>query len=131
MDTNNQDKRYTPMDDRRRFLRFPLQLVARYREKMEDNWKECSVSDISREGIGIIIHSKEAIGKGLLLKIEIHAPVEDSPIEVEGKLVWLKELKGDPQFIYAGGIQLTSIAPEDKWALIDYAYEGWNKKEKK
>ena len=119
------------MDDRRRFLRFPLQLVARYGEKNEDNWKECSVSDISREGIGIIIHSKEAISKGLLLKIEIHAPVQDSPIEVEGKLVWLKELKDDPQFIYAGGMQLTSIAPEDKWALIDYAYEGWNKKEKK
>jgi hypothetical protein len=119
------------MDDRRRFLRFPLELVARYGGQNEDTWKECSVTDISREGIGIIIHSKEAISKGLMLKIEIDAPVEDSPIEVEGKLVWLKELKDDPQFIYAGGVQLTSIAPEDKWALIDYAYEGWKKKEKK
>ena len=117
------------MDDRRRFLRFPLQLAARYAESSVDTWKECSASDISREGIGIIIHSKEAITKGSLLKIEIDAPVQDNPIRIEGKLVWLKKLKDDPQFHFAGGIQLTSIAPEDKWALLDYAYEGWNKKE--
>ena len=118
------------MDDRRRFLRFPLQLGARYAETNGDNWKECSVIDISREGIGIIIHSKEAISKGTLLNLEIDGPVKDDQITVAGKLVWLKELKDDPSFKYAAGVQLTSIAPEDKWALIDYAYEDWHKKEK-
>ena len=119
------------MDDRRKFLRFPLQLRARYTENNGNNWKECSIIDISREGMGVIIHSIEAINEGVLLKIAIHAPVLDDPITVEGRLMWLKELKDDPQFNYAGGVQLTSIAPEDKWALIDYAYEGWNKQGKK
>ena len=118
------------MDDRRRFLRFPLQLNARYAETNDDNWMECSVIDISREGIGIIIHSKEAISKGILLKIEIDAPVKEDRITVAGKLVWLKELKDAPCFNYAGGIRLTAIAPEDKWELIDYAYEDWHNKEK-
>jgi hypothetical protein len=119
------------MDDRRKFLRFPLQLSARYTEEHEDNWKECSVVDISREGMGVIIHSVEAISEGTLLTIEIHAPVQDDPIVVEGKIVWMAEIKDDPRFNYAGGVQLTSISPENKWALMDYAYEDWNKEGKK
>ena len=119
------------MDDRRKFLRFPLQLGARYTEEGEDNWKECSVVDISREGMGVIIHSVEVISEGALLTIEINAPVQDDPIVVEGRLVWLKEIKDDPRFNFAGGVQLTSISPENKWALMDYAYEGWNEGEKK
>ena len=119
------------MDDRRKFLRFPLQLGARYTAENEDKWKECSVVDISREGMGVIIYSIEAISKGALLEIEIHAPMQDDPMRIEGKLVWLKEIKDDPLFNYAGGVQLTSISPENKWALIDYAYEDWNKEKKK
>jgi c-di-GMP-binding flagellar brake protein YcgR len=119
------------MDDRRKFLRFSLQLSARYTEQNEDNWKECSVVDISREGMGVVIHSIEAINKGTLLTIEIHAPMQDDPIMIEGKLVWLREIKDVTPFNYAGGVQLTSISPENKWSLIDYAYEGWNKGEKK
>ena len=119
------------MDERRKFLRFPLQLGARYNEQNEDNWKECSVIDISREGMGVIIYSMDAISEGTLLTIEIHAPMQDDPIMVDGKLVWLKEIKDNPQFNYAGGVELTSISPENKWALIDYAYEGWNKEEKR
>ena len=119
------------MEERRKFLRFPLRLGARYAQENEDNWKECSVVDISREGMGIIIHSVAAISKGALLKIEIDAPMQDDLIMVEGKLLWLKEIKDDPRFNYAGGVHLTSISPENKWALIDYAYEDWNEEEKK
>lgn len=119
------------MDDKRKFLRFPLQLGARYTEENEDNWKECSVVDISREGMGVVIHSVEAICKGSLVKIEIHAPMQDDLIAVKGKLVWLKEIKDDPRFNFAGGVQLTTISPENKWSLIDYAYEDWNKQEQK
>ena len=119
------------MDERRKFLRSPLQLGARYTEQNEENWKECSVVDISREGMGVIIHSIEAVSAGTLLKIEIDAPIQEDSIMIEGKLVWMNEIKDDPRFNYAGGVQLTSISPENKWALMDYAYEGWNKEEKK
>ena len=109
------------MNDQRKFLRFPLQLSARYTGKKGNNWKECSVIDISREGIGIIIHSKEVISEGILLKLEIHAPVQDDPIMVEGKLIWLKELKDDPQFNYAGDFSggLAPVTIDRKTAYID------------
>ena len=119
------------MDDRRKFLRFPLQLDARYSEQNEEHWKECSVVDISREGMGVIIYSIEAIREGTVLTIEIDGPMQEGSIMIEGELVWLNEIKDDPRFNYAGGVQLTSISPENKWTLMDYAYEGWNKGEKK
>ena len=40
---------------------------------------------------------------------------------------WIKALEGDPDFNYKGGIMLTTIDSEDKWILLDYAYETWKK----
>ena len=38
-------------------------------------------------------------------------------------------LKKDPDYNYKGGIKLITIDPEDKWALLDYAYETWKEKQ--
>ena len=115
------------MDERRKFIRFPLELIARYSESEVKDWKECSVIDISREGMGINIYAREHINEGSILEMAITLPVQDDSIAVQGTLMWITELKDDPRFNYLGGIQLLSIKPEDKWALIDYAYEGWEK----
>ena len=45
------------MDERRKYIRFPVTLQARYEERRGGGWKECSVIDISREGMGISIYS--------------------------------------------------------------------------
>ena len=119
------------MDERRKYIRFPVKLTARYAEKNGGNWKECSVIDISREGMGISIYSRESINKGASLRMEITVPVKDGPIDMEGVLIWIRELKEDPQFNYIGGVRISSITPEDKWALMDYAYEGWQQKDDK
>ena len=119
------------MDERRKYIRFPVKLNARYEEKNGGNWKECSVIDISREGMGISIYSRESINKGASLRMEITVPVKDGPIDMEGVLIWIRELKEDPQFNYIGGVRISSITPEDKWALMDYAYEGWQQKDDK
>jgi len=117
------------MDERRKYIRFPVQLDARYTEKNEENWKECSVIDISREGMGISIYARDIISKDALLHIQITLPVEKEPVVVEGTLIWIRDLREDPRFNYIGGVTLTSIRPEDKWLLMDYAYEGWHQKE--
>jgi len=119
------------MDERRKYIRFPVQLDARYVEKNEENWKECSVIDISREGMGISIYSREMINRGALLWLQITLPVEKNPVAVEGTLIWIRDQKEDPQFNYICGVTLSSIRPEDKWLLMDYAYEGWNQEKGK
>ena len=117
------------MDERRKYIRFPVNLNARYAEKKGGSWKECSVIDISREGMGISIYSRESINKGASLRMEIIVPLKDGPIDMEGVLIWIRELQEDPSFNYIGGVRISSITPEDKWALMDYAYEGWQQKD--
>ncbi len=119
------------MDERRKYIRFPVNLNARYRETNAGSWKECSVIDISREGMGISIYSREAINKGAGLRMEITIPVRSDPVAMEGILMWIRELKDDTQFNYIGGVRISSITSEDKWVLMDYAYEGWQQKEGK
>ena len=119
------------MDDRRKYIRFPVTLQARYEERSGDGWKECSVIDISREGMGISIYSREAITTGTALRMEISVPVTNEPVAMEGVLMWIRELHNDPHFNYIGGVRISSITAEDKWVLMDYAYEGWQQKEGK
>lgn len=119
------------MDDRRKYIRFPVTLQARYADSSGGDWKECSVIDISREGMGISIYSREAINKGTGLRMEITVPVTIQPVAMEGFLMWIRELRDDPHFNYIGGVRISSITAEDKWALMDYAYEGWQQKEGK
>ena len=115
------------MDERRKFIRFPIELIARYSENDVKDWKECSVIDISREGMGINIYAGEYISEGLILQMEITVPVQGDPLAVTGTLMWIREVKDDSRFNYLGGVKLLSIKPEDKWALMDYAYQGWGK----
>ena len=44
-----------------------------------------------------------------------------------GTLMWIRERKDHPRFNYLGGVQLLAIKPENKWTLMDYAFEGWGK----
>lgn len=114
------------MKDRRKFLRFPVKLVARYSEENKDHWnRQCSVIDISREGMGVIVYLKEKLPLGCILEVMVDVPTKEKPVRFTGDLSWIKVLKGDPDFNYKGGIKLITIDSEDKWILLDYAYESW------
>lgn len=113
------------MGDRRKFIRFSVRLSARYSEENQDKWNQCSVINISREGMGVIVYLKEKIHLGSILKLMIDVPGKKAPIFVSGTLTWIKELKGDPEFSYKSGIQIITIDSEDKWILLDYSYEAW------
>jgi hypothetical protein len=118
------------VEDRRKFIRFPVRLSASYSEGDKDKWNECSIIDISREGMGVVVCLKEKIHLGSILNLTIDVPGKKAPVFVSGTLTWIKELKGDPEFNYKGGIQLMSIDSEDKWKLLDYSYEAWKESRK-
>lgn len=117
------------MEEKRKYKRFPVQLITRYLEDDKDEWKECAVTNISREGMGIGVYSREKIHMNSILQLEIVFPKKNEPIGVTGTLKWIRKLKGDPEFNFVGGVNVIAIDPEDKWALLDYAYEDWSKKE--
>lgn len=115
------------MDDKRKYRRFSILLNARYLEANKRDWHECSVTNVSREGMGVGIYSRERIAIGSVLQLEIAVPIQKELISAMGTLMWIKKLNGNPRFNFLGGLMLISMAPEDKWTLLDYVYEAWSK----
>ena len=114
------------MKDRRKFLRFPVRLSACYSEENKEDWtRRCSIVDISREGMGLVVHLGEKLPTGCLLHFIVDVPAKEKSVSFDGVLGWIELLKKDPDYNFKGGIRLTGIDPEDKWVLLDYAYESW------
>ena len=115
-----------PTEDRRKYKRFPVELSARYQRDNKTAWKGCTVTNISRGGMGIIVYLQEKIPLESPLVLEIIFPPKEKQIKATGILRWLEEGKD----IFIGGVEFTEIDPEDKWVLLDYAFDEWSKKEK-
>ena len=109
------------MEDRRKDKRFPIELSSRYLKENEEEWKGCTVTNISRCGMSIIVYVQERIPKNSSLQFEIIVPTKEKPIKVIGILRWINKQKGEMNFV--GGIEFTKIDFEDKWTLMDYAYD--------
>ena len=118
------------MKDRRKFIRFPVRIGAFYSEENNDDCKQqCSVVNISREGMGVTVYLKAKLSLGTMLKLTVDVPGKEKSVSFSGTLNWIKALKEDADYNYKGGIKLMTIDSEDKWALLDYAYEAWKEKQ--
>jgi len=116
--------------DRRKFLRFSVRMCAHYSdENNEDREEQCSIVDISREGMGVTVYLRSKLSLGCMLKFIVDVPEKEKSVAFTGTLNWIKALKGDADYNYKGGIKLITIDSEDKWALLDYAYEAWKEKQ--
>lgn len=114
------------MKDRRKFIRFPVKMGAQYSEEDKEDWKQqCSIVNISREGMGLTVYLKTKLPLGCTLKFMVEVPEREKTVFFTGNLSWIKALKEDPVYNFKGGIKLIAIDSEDKWALLDYAYEAW------
>ena len=119
MDYNN--------DDRRKYKRFPAELSARYVKEANEEWRGCTSTNISRGGMGIIVYLQENVPVDSSLQLEIIFPAKEVPIKASGILRWIEQQ--GKEMNYMGGVEFTKIDPEDKWALLDYAYDKWSGKE--
>jgi hypothetical protein len=116
--------------DRRKFIRFPVRIRAQYSEENnEERETQCSIVNISREGMGVTVYLKAKLSLGAMLKFMVDFPGRETSVSFTGTLNWIKALKRDPDYNYKGGIKLTAIDSEDKWTLLDYAYETWKEKQ--
>lgn len=118
------------MKDRRKFLRFPVRIGAFYSEENNDDCKQqCSIVNISREGMGVTVYLKAKPCLSCIMSFRMNVPEREKSVSFTGTLNWIKALKGDPDYNYEGGIKLITIDSEDKWTLLDYAYEAWKEKQ--
>jgi hypothetical protein len=116
--------------DRRKFIRFPVRVRAHYSEENNEEGKtQCSIVNISREGMGVTVYLEAKLSLDAMLKFVVDVPGREKSVSFTGTLNWIKALKRDPDYNYKGGINLTAIDSEDKWTLLDYAYETWKEKQ--
>ena len=96
--------------DRRRFKRFDTQRKARYFLKEGSGcWKECTIVNISRKGVGILFptHEKITMGSTILLKMFYSSETEST--SVIGMLRWMRKRKND----FIGGIESIKVLDDD------------------
>ncbi len=105
------------MESRKKFHRFNVEMKGRYfLEEKEDEWKECTVINISREGMGITFLTHEKIVLDSIIHLEMFIPTELESIRVKGIVKWREE-KGN---VFVGGIELTRILDKSEWAKLTF-----------
>ena len=68
-----------------------------------------------------------ALSKGSVAAVNVSLPGNDKPVLVKGKIVWVKNNKGELET----GLTIESIDKGKKSDILDYVYGEWRKKNKK
>ena len=109
------------MADNRKYIRFSVSLDAKSRAA---GWfrpkAKYSVKDVSKGGLKL--SAREALKEGDMLELELSVPGKRPPVTAMGQVVWNHKL-GDTG--YDIGLKFKTIKPEDKFEILDYAYNKW------
>lgn len=96
--------------DRRRFKRFAIQRKARYYlTEGSGCWKECTITSISRQGLGIRLRAGEKIKVGSTLVLRVFVLAEKEAASVIGIVRWIRTGNDD----VIGGIESMRVLDDD------------------
>jgi hypothetical protein len=105
------------MNERRQLRRFSLKLKAHYTfEDERDNWRECSIIDVTYNGMGLQFHSFETIKVGTPIHLAIVIDQALRPVRIRGVIKW--EGKGADGCVC--GVELGEIMDEVTWNNLVY-----------
>lgn len=93
------------MDERRKFKRYTVQLEATLQEGTETS-RECMVSDVSLEGIRLLVPDKIRFGQTLTLTIRI--PGTPEPVVTRMTVRWTRPFYEHEKFAYVAGGELSA-----------------------
>lgn len=109
------------MEERRKFIRFNLSLDAKSKAA---GWfrprARYLVKDVSKEGLKL--GSKGPLKEGDMLELELSVPGKGTPVSAMGQVAWNHKHGNNG---YDIGLKLKTIRPEDKFDILDYAYNKW------
>ena len=105
---------------KRSFNRFNTHMKATYYlEERNRGWEDCTITKLSRKGMGITFHTEEQMSPESILHIKIFTSNENEYFTVKGDLRWIE--KAEHNFV--GGIELREILDEAKWLQLIYFIE--------
>lgn len=117
------------MEERRRYVRLDTRLKINYRILQQPPLVTTSET-VDIGGGGIRIFLTEPLKTGTLLELEIFLPEERDPIRCQGKLVWVEEFSiyhgsRETRQELEGGVEFTSIRPQDQDRIIKHVILGY------
>jgi len=106
------------MSDRRGATRVLVNLEVDYGDK--NNFLFASIRDISATGIFVYTNSPES--SGTLLNLRFTPPDAESPLELEGKVIWANAYRpGDPNNLNPGmGVRFIGLTDEQRIRLVEF-----------
>jgi hypothetical protein len=109
------ERRQEREEERRIQSRFSVYKDARciLKEKLR-GWEKCTIIDVSRNGMGLIFHTREKINVGLTVYLEIVVQGDINTINVVGGLKWI----GPKDNELIGGIELTGLLDNTQWSKL-------------
>jgi hypothetical protein len=100
------------MNERRQLKRFSLKLKAHYTfEKERANWKECSIVDVTYNGMGLKFTSPETVKVGTPIYLAIVIDEAVRPVRLKGVIRW----GGEGADGCVCGVELAEIVDEVAW----------------
>lgn len=117
------------MKDKRKFQRFPVDFCATYALHDKRTKRKCRIIEISRRGTKAVLHTREQIDIGTRLKLEIQPPSGAEAVKCIVTVMWIAELSDKGQYRFSCGGQFDMIRNDDRWRLLDMAFEQWKTQE--
>jgi len=100
----------------RSFQRFSVRLSGRFLSGGQDTgWKECTIIEISRNGMLITYPLSEKIHKGATVCLEIYIPKQLDSLNAKGTVRWLKQTENS----VISGIELCKPVDENIFSKLD------------
>jgi hypothetical protein len=115
------------VEDKRRCPRFPVQERAIYYKYNPPESNSLFMTNLSREGIGISVPYRYNIRTGDELDLTMTISPLTHPATVTGTVMWTKPSDSYRDYLLLCGIKFKRIDTEQKWELLDYAYDKWSK----
>jgi hypothetical protein len=115
------------VEDKRRFHRFPVLQRAKYYKLNPPESNSLFMTNFSRDGIGISIPYRYNIRTGDELDLTMTITPLTQPMTVTGTVMWTKPSDSYCDYLLLCGIKFKRIDTEQKWELLDYVYDKWNK----
>ena len=104
----------------RSFTRYDANMKATYFvEERNRGWEDCTITKLSRKGMGITFYTEEEIPADSTLNLKVFTANENEYFTVKGELRWVE--KAGNAFI--GGIELREMLDELKWLQLIYFIE--------
>jgi hypothetical protein len=92
--------------------------------------RKCRITEISRRGTKAALHTRQKIQIGTRLKVEIKGPATGSPtVKCIVTVLWIDELRTKGPYRFACGGRFDVIRNDDRWRLLDMAFEEWKQRE--